>query len=404
MLALLRLTEFTTKPDELASTTVVVAIGELAKVGSPAEALEQLELICHRLLPDAASELSRMLMTGAEIALKANDLSRMEDYLQRALDLHKRLTRKTDRRRQEKDVRWFRTRHGLLAPSDATAEEHTDVSFKYLVRQASQAMDRGDATGSVAKLLEAEALVALLPKSRHSGAIQRLVMGFHLAGDQANLLRLLDQDAAADSKMRLMPKTLLKVGQRSRAIARYEDEAREALEKLQTETLNAHFPAGQLERAIIGLADAGEMELARKWLSPALAEGESWQLLSSGAFSSAVFRSVANAVARVNGNEAALSLLQIATERANKDRKSGWRTQAIQDNAELLIELSPPDQAAEIARKLRARTTKLRVQAKLFAQQQDWDALHEVLNSCKTPMEAAETIWWTKFVWRPATG
>ena len=107
-----------------------------------------------------------------------------------------------------------------------------------------------------------------------------------------------------------------------------EEEAKEALQELQSGTMNAHFPAMSLQRAIEELGDAGEMERAKRLLKRALKEGESWYLPAPGAFTSAVFRFLAKAVARVEGKEAALALVHLAMERAKGDPKSRWKRSA----------------------------------------------------------------------------
>ncbi len=262
-------------------------------------------------------------------------------------------------------------------------------------------MDKGDNALASRSLVKALPVIDQFEPWRAHYARIKLAKGFTRAGDEKNLSRLLKFDESADKANRFSGHDFLRIGQRKRAAARFEQEVNDALGELESETLNAHFPAGQLERAIIGLADAGEMKLARDWLARALKEGAAWNIERIGAFSSAVFQSMAKAVARVEGREAALAILDIAEDRAKSATVSGWRTAALGSIAAFRVELNPSDAAEAIARAVRSPSRRRELLVKLFAKRQDWDKLHEALDTAKTPIQAADLIYSLKFIWRP---
>jgi hypothetical protein len=404
MLTVLGLVEHIDPPRDRAESIIQCAIGELASIGHVHDALTQVERVYALLPEDAVSVRSMLLTQGAELALAENKLDLVEDYLDRALTLQRYYTRKVDVGCQDRMVRKFRARHGLLAPRDAAdPQERVEAAFNGLVRSATASVRANDIVQAIAALGEAEKLLDDMPVSMRRHALASLAKAYGLAHHEEGVVRMLDQDSKAAPKERVGAAFLLRIGQRDRAVARYEEEAADALEKLCGENVNAHFPAMSLEHAIVGLADAGEMSLAKKWLDRALKDGTAWGLVAPGAFTSAVFASMAKAVARVEGSEQALNLVRLAMDRATADKKSDWRTAAIRSNAKLLVELSPPEEAERIARTIRSRSARDRLLARIYAARKDWDGLHAILSNCRTPAEAAELIWWTKFVWKPAS-
>jgi tetratricopeptide (TPR) repeat protein len=403
MHALLRLTEHMAGPAEVTSSTVTAALDELARMGHVGEAIEHVDRLLRMLPPDAIHERSWLLEVGAEIAFDAGDIARMGRYLHAKLDLQPFFTRKCDKGCMERAVRQFRCFRGLLSPDEAADErERAEAAFRQHLRAANDAFRLGDLSTCAGRLRAAEGLVPSLEEVARGNATGRLLKAYADIGDRQSVRRLAEADRLAGRDVRVSPRDLLRAGERELAIARLRTEADEALEELRQGTVNAHFPAMSLERAIVGLVDAGDVEAARQLMERTLKEGESWHLTAPGVLNSAVFASVARAVARVQGSEAALALVKLAMDSAESDRKSDWRTAAIRSNAELLIALSPPEERAAISAKVRSPKSRARLLTKIAAEQHDWDRLHELLNAHRRPIDAAEAIWWMKFVWRPA--
>jgi hypothetical protein len=400
MRTLLGLTPYMDDLKDRTATVVHIAIDYLAKLGEPLEALQWIDRLDKTVPPDQGSHHSQFVMRAAKIALDAGMMDVIEEYLQRMASMQPLFPRKCDQGYAEKRVRDFRAKHGLLATRDAVDDrQRAQAQFNAVVRAAGQALDNGDKRQARQMLAEAMPIIEQFEPWRQRYARFTLAEGFHRAGDKENLERLLKLDDIADDDRRFFPHNLLKLGQHDRAVARFQQEAKEALAEMETDTLNAHFPATQLQFAISGLADAGEMKLAREWLARALKEGAVWNINRIDAFSSAVFESMAKAVAKVEGPQAALGILDIAADRAQKAKPSGWRTAAIASVAKLRMELSPIEQAEAAARAVRSPKERTRLLVNLFAKRQEWDRLHETLNTAKTPIQAAELVFSLKFVW-----
>lgn len=304
---------------------------------------------------------------------------------------------------QRNAVRAFRITCGLIDPDEiGDVRKRAWAGFRKSLREAKLAHDRRDRRAAVKCVRDAEALVPEIDEWLQQLAMCALAEAAHSANDRVGLRRVLMQDDRADKLSRMDPDTLLRIGQRKRAIARLEAELQESLDELRVDTLNAHFPAAAIERALCQLVDVGESDRARRWLRRTLGEGGDWVLVHRGAFSSAVFRSLAKAVAKVEGPEPALRLLALAEADASADKPSAWRQSAVLDNVELLAELSGVDAAIAAAGKIRSPRQRRRALAKLYAAKRDWPALHKILNASSDAREAARLIWQAHFAWEPA--
>lgn len=409
MQALLRLTDRMDNLQDRAATVVFNAITLLAALGEPVEALHWVERL-DRTVPDTAyrpengHHHARFVMLAAGIALDAGMTEVMEDYLERMRGMQALFPRPCDRGYAEKRVRDFRARHGLLDAQDAVDEKQSaEARFHTRLRAARQAQDRGDTAEAGRLLGEALPIVEQFAPFSQKFARFQVAEGLKRAGEEDALRRLLEADDGAGPDRRFLAQQLLRLGQRDRAVARYQEEARQAVAELGADRLNAHFPARQLEYAVVALADLGERTAARAWLARALQDDALQEIPRRGASPSAVFQSLARAAARVEGPDAALPLLGLAAERAASAKESVWRTAELAGVTELSVELGPTDEAEAAARAVRSPKERRRLLVNLYARRRDWANLHATLDTAKTPSEAAQLVYDLKFIWRPET-
>ncbi len=387
------------KQDERTSSTVIVAIGELAGVGRVNEALAWVEQLLGTVAAEGGFERAHLLETAADIAHDAGRLAEMEAYLQRILALQPLFKRKCDSGCTQRRVDGFLIRRGLLEPSRAaTPEDRTDAEFNQLIRLATLP----DARSPCELLRKAAAMIATMEPSAKRWRKRSVLRAAHDIGCRDLIRDILAAEVLEPSERRVSGADLLAIGEKDRALAALRAEAEEDLRELDAGGMNTHFPAMGFERAIRNLVNGGFVGEAESLLAKALREGATWWLPAPGAFASAVFASMAKAVASVRGNSAALELVNLAMATANADQPSNWKAAAVRANAELLIELSPLSESLKIAKSIRSPTIKRKLMASHYARIKAWGELHALLNQSKTAMEAAEVIWSTKFVWRPA--
>lgn len=398
MLALLRLTP-QLGPNDVQSTVVLVAVCELARVSRIDEALAAIENLLKLVDPKDASAQFSFVRTAAEIAYEAGHLDAMERYLQRLLALQPLFIRKCDRGWTQKSVDAFRSSRGLLDPSDKMPPEmQTQAHFWKYLRDVSM-----EATPVASRTLSlANELIPKMETWRRAHARSGLLRAAYRIGARALVSTILAADAEEALKDRIGHAVLFEIDETDRALNLIESKAQDALAELRRGSMNAHFPAMTIESAIADLSKRGYPTRAETLLAQALEEGTSWNLAAPGAFSSSVFASMARAVAAVRGRDAALSLVQVAVEKTQADRTSHWKAAATKSNAELMIELSSPDQSEALAKSVRSPKARRNLLAKIYARRSEWDRLHLLLDACKTPLDAMNLIWDLKFIWRPA--
>lgn len=398
--ALLAVAEHVLNPDERFSASQH-AIRELAALNEVDAAISYVHETVSKLSPaDAAARVSWHLL-AAELHFVGCRLEAMEASLAKAEAAIPDFKKKSDAQWKIDAIRRFRWMHGLLDPSNAKDE---DERMKAAVRrETSLARRAANSPQERAQHVEvANAIIAQMPDWGIRQERAELLLTLFEIGDKAAAEQLLLIDDTADKRTRIGTHVLIRVGEYLRAIRRIEVVIRESLAELRGGSINAHFPAMAIERAITELIEIGEKVRARSLLREVLGEGESWILQNRGAFSSAVFRSLAKATLLVEGPKPARRLLDLAMADAQDDSPSGWRTSAIRENLELLVELAPPEEAINVAKTIRSHKDRRRILAPLLARAERWNELHEVINSAADAKEAADIIWWTKFVWRPA--
>lgn len=373
------------------------AIGMLCKRGEHGRAIKHVESLVARARAFDLRLQASWLFRGAEVAVDRDDRPLAEAYLSRASRL---VAGAPDKRRANLilgDIAYVRD-HLALDRDPSKGELSPVQAIEAAEHGLGPALARGDRTGAQTLLDRAEAGAL----AGGGGALRsRVLKLFSMAGDSGGVARVLEADARSPSGDRILGHILLAAGLTELAIERLTAQAKTALLELARERLNAHFPASAFERAVLGLVRAGATALARELVEQALRDGGRWKLSAMGAFSSAVLRSMARAVAATFGAESALELVRLATQHADTDKPSGWRTQAVMDNAELMIELSPPAEAVEIAKSVRSPGTRRALLAEVYARRGDFDALGLVLDTCKDAEERVELIWKLRFVFEP---
>ena len=129
----------------------------------------------------------------------------------------------------------------------------------------------------------------------------------------------------------------------------------------------------------------------------AVAEAGAWPAVQDGWATSAVYHSLAQAAATIDGPAAAEELLKHALTDARAEPRGGFRQGAVDAALDLKANLGRLDEAIADARKLRSPTERRKTLATLLAKAGRWAELRDVLRQVESPEEAADVAWWIKF-------
>jgi len=386
--------------DDAAATAAHLPIEHLAAMGCVNEALRHVNRFLRRLPRQEVVATVRMAELGAKICLNAGDLDRMEHYLALAEATEPFNTRKCDRGFSLNSVREFRSDNGLLDPADAINENQRVIAqFERAGRHyklAIAAAEREAANTAVAEMLNIARRVE--NERLRQSYLRRVISCYVELKDAQAVKRCLRGFGKSDRHKVLTAETLVSLGMKAEAIARTrQDIARELKELREINNPNIHFPVTSIRRSLEFLVGQGAKDEARRWLHRALKELPNWPVFEYGWTTSAVYRSLAHAVAMIDGPAAAENLLKQATTDAKAEKRSDFRKGAVDAALALKASIGGLDEAIDDARKLRSPTQRRKKLATLFAKARRWGELREVLSEVESPEEAAEVAWWIKF-------
>jgi hypothetical protein len=192
--------------------------------------------------------------------------------------------------------------------------------------------------------------------------------------------------------------TLVGLGMKAEAIARARQDIARELEELREMTdPNIHFPVNSIGRSLEFLVEQGAKDEARRWLHRALKQMPTWPVIQYGWLTSAVYHSLAEATAMIDGPAAAENLLKHALTDAEAEPRSDFRQGAVDAALDLKANIGRLGEAIDDARKLRSPTQRRKTLATLLAKAKRWGELREVLSQVESPEEAADVAWWIKF-------
>jgi hypothetical protein len=386
--------------DDAAAEKAHLPIEHLAKMGCIPEALRHVNRFLRRLPRREVLATVRMAELGAQICLDAGDLTRMEKYLAIAQATEPFNTRKCDKGFSIDSVREFRADNGLLDLADAIDEEQRiKARFERAARQYKEARAAGERESARAAVAEMERIARAVEEEWERQDYLRRVIDCHAGLNDAQAvkrcLRRLDKD---DRHEILDAETLASLGMKAEAIARArQDIARELDELREMSDPNIHFPVMSIARSLEFLAGQGAKDEARRWLRRALKEMPTWPVYEYGWATSAVYHSLAEAAATIDGPAAAENLLQHALTDAKMEPRSDFRQGAVDAALDLKANIGRLDEAIDDARKLRSPTQRRKTLATLLARARRWRELREVLGQVESPEEAADVAWWTMF-------
>lgn len=386
--------------DEAAADKAHLPIEHLAEVGCVPEALRLVDRFLRRLPREEVLATVRMAELGARICLDGGDLARMEKYLAVAAATEPFNTRKCDKGFSLNSVREFRADNGLLDTADAIDEEQrVEARFERAARQFKQAIAAGEREAARGAVAEMEKTVRDVEKDWRRQAYFYRVIDCHanLKDPQAvkRCLRRLDKD---DRDEILDAETLMSLGMTAQAIARARrDIAKELARLREMEDPNIHFPVMALVRTLKFLVERGATDEARRWLRQALKGMPTWPVIEYGWMTSAVYHSLAEAAAKIDGPAVAEDLLKLAMTDARAEKRSGFRKGAVEAVLDLKANTGRLEEAIADARKMRSPTERRKTLAMLLARAKRWGELREVISQVESPEEAADVAWWIKF-------
>jgi hypothetical protein len=386
--------------DDAAATRAHLPIEHLAAMGCVKEALRNVNRFLRRLPRQEVVATVRMAQLGAKICLEAGDLDRTEQYLAIAEATEPFNTRKCDRGFSLNSVREFRADNGLLDPANAINEDQRATArFERAGRQyrlAIAACERESAKTAVAEMANIAREVE--KEWLRQSYLRRVINCYVELNDVRAVKRCLRGFGEGDRHKVLNAETLASLGMKAEAIARArQDIARELEELREMNDPNIHFPMMSIGRSLEFLVGQGAKDEARRWLRRTLEEMPTRPAVQSGWTTSAVYHSLAQAMARVDGPVAAENLLEQAMTDAKAETRSDFRQGAVDAALALKASIGGLDEAIDDARKLRSPTQRRKKLATLLAKAKRWRELREVLSQVESPEEAADVAWWIKF-------
>jgi hypothetical protein len=150
-------------------------------------------------------------------------------------------------------------------------------------------------------------------------------------------------------------------------------------------------------RALEFLVEHGARDEARRLLRRVFQEMPTWPVYEYGWATSAVYHTLAEVVAKIDGPAAAETLLKHAMTDARAEKRRDFRKGAVDAALDLKASAGGLEEAIEDARKLRSPTQRRKTLATLLAKAGRWGELREVLSQVESPEEAADVAWWIKF-------
>lgn len=385
--------------DDTAATKAHLPIEHLAELGCVEEALRHVNRFLRRLPRQEVVATVRMAELGAQICLDAGDLARTERYLAIAEATEPFNTRKCDKGFSLNSVREFRAENGLLDPADAIDDEQrVEARFKRAGRQCKQAIATGQRDSAEAAVGEmAKTAREVEEEWLRQSYLQQVIDCYAQLKDAQAVKRCLREFSKEDRHEVLDADTLAGLGMKAEAIARARQDIAGELDELrETSDPNIHFPVSSIGRSLQLLVGQGAKDEARRWLRRVLKEMPAWPAIR-GWSSSAVYHSLAEAMAMIDGPAAAENLLNQAVADGKAESRRGFRQGAVDAALDLKASFGRLDEAIDDARKLRSPTGRRQTLATLLAKARRWGELRDVLRQVESPEEAADVVWWIKF-------
>jgi hypothetical protein len=386
--------------DDDAASKAHLPIGNLAEKGFVPEALKYVGRFLRRLPQEEVLARVRMAELGAQICVDANDLTGVENYLAIMAATEPFNTRKCDKGFSVNAVRKFRAKNGLLDPAEAKDdEERFTAQFEGASRRCKLAKAAGDLESGRTAAAEMETIARGAKEEWRRRLSLQWVAHCHaqLKDAEAAKRSVRGLDEAMQREV-LNPQMLMELGMQEEAITRAELEiARELNALRETSDPNIHFPVMAIGQWLEFLVAQGAKEKAKSALDRALKEMHHWPVIENGWVPAAVYESLAQAVAKIDGPAAAEQLLKQSMTEAKAEKRSGWRKGAIDAALDLKAKIGHLDGAIAEARKLRSPTQRRKELGKLLAKAGRWTELREVLSQVASPEEAADVAWWIKF-------
>jgi hypothetical protein len=386
--------------EETAAEQAHLPIEHLAELSCVEEALRHVNRFLSRLPKREVLATVRMAELGAKICLRAGNLVRMEQYLAIAAATEPFNTRKCDRGFSLNSVREFRADNGLLDPADAIDEkQRVTARFERAERGYTQAMAAGDRESAGAAVAEMARIARGVEEEwLRQSYLRRVVHCYADLRDTRGVRRCLRGLGEGDRHEVLDATTLLGLGMKAEAVVRARRDIARELEGLRgSSDPNIHFPAMSIARSLEFLVEQGKRDDARRWLRRAIKEMPTWPVIRYGWTTSAVYQSLARAVAAIDGPAAAKDLLNSAMADAKAEPRGDFRQGAVGAALGLKADLGDLDEAIDDARKLRSPTQRRKELATLLARAKRWGELRQVLSQVESPEEAADVAWWIKF-------
>jgi hypothetical protein len=375
-------------------------IGTLAYIGCGKEALRHANRFLRRLFGRDVVATVRMAGLAAEICLEAGDLARMEHYLAIAESTERFNTRKCDKGFSVNWVREFRGQKGLLDPDDAINDEQRNKArFQMAARQYRQALAKGDRETAKVAVAEMERILPdVQPDWLRGFYVQQVVDCFVKLNDSRAVKRCLRGLSEAERDDIFSVDKLADLGLKAEALTRARRDIAQTLQRLRDQSdPNINDPVNLICRSVTFLVKRGEKQEARRWLRRALKELPRWPVIKNSWSSSAMYRSLAEAMATIDGPAAAEELLQRAVADAMSEKRGGFRQAAVGGLLGLKADDGRLDESIEEARKLRSPRERRKTLAPLLAKARRWGELRVVLCQVQSPEEAVELAWSIKF-------
>lgn len=386
--------------DATAADQAELPIEHLAEMGREAEAIRWVNRFLKRLPLAEVLTTVQMALVGAKISLDAGNLRRMEKYLAVAESTEPFNTRKCDRGFSINRVRRFRAENGILDPEDAVdREQRIEAEFWAAKRRFDEALAAHNRKAAYVAIDEMEQSAAKPERERKRQIyLHFVVLSYAAMKDAAAVKRRLRKLSIEDRDSILDTSTLIHLGMKREAVARAKKDIAEELKTLsEMDNPNIHFPAMAISRSLQFLFKQGETTAAKRWLRRALKEMPTWPALEYGWTTSAVYHTLAEATAVIEGPQAAEQLIEQALADGRLESRAGFRKSAVNAALDLKANIDGLDETIEEARKIRSPTQRRKELGKLLARAQRWKELREMLSQVASPEEAADVAWWIKF-------
>jgi hypothetical protein len=378
---------------ELGSVSLAMCCEKLAEVGHPHRALRWIERLERRLDPAEEYERICLLMTAAEVAHEAKLPERREKYLGQVLKLATPDRAGSDRSWEIEHVRFWRLDRGLLNPDECVnGPQRMLASIAQLLRECESLRSRSRRKARK-KAMEALGLWNKLPANRqrvwHAERVAQALLD--VGAPKAMVRALVKRRMTWKHDHRPSACGLARMGFVREAARRAQQEMWFWLRQpgFEFDVVSAIHRADCIEL----LVDIGERTVAGRLL-------ERWIASVRGATSDPhpldrglVLLFLARAVAALGDMGRSEQFLLEGFEIVAAARSCATRSERLRDFIRAWTTRSAKGDPLDLVRGRRLPAGVMRY-AKLVSAsaRNDWDAVHQVLRSCRSGLEAVELI------------